>query len=84
MAPPRSKNMSHRMGRRGLVPTLGRDGASTGNYLTNLCRAGSKVRMMLLPGVGHLSVARDSADVAVPMDGRPFAGIFPPSDCANR
>jgi acetyl esterase/lipase len=55
--------------------------AVTTNYMTNLCRAGSKVRMVLLPGVGHLSVGRDSADAAVQWMANRFAGISPPSDC---
>ena len=58
--------------------------AVTENYMTNLCRAGSKVRMMLLPGVGHLSVGRDSADAAVQWMADRFANISPPSDCAAK
>jgi acetyl esterase/lipase len=58
--------------------------AVTENYMTNLCRAGSKVRMMLLPGVGHLSVGRDSADDAVQWMADRFAGVSPPSDCASK
>jgi pimeloyl-ACP methyl ester carboxylesterase len=56
----------------------------TENYMTNLCRAGSKVRMMLLPGVGHLSVGRDTADAAVQWMADRFAGISPPSDCTSK
>jgi pimeloyl-ACP methyl ester carboxylesterase len=56
----------------------------TENYMTNMCRAGSKVRMMLLPGVGHLSVGRDSADAAVQWMADRFAGVSPPSDCAAK
>ena len=58
--------------------------AVTENYMTDLCRAGSKVRMMLLPGVGHLSVGRDSADAAVQWMADRFANISPPSDCATK
>jgi pimeloyl-ACP methyl ester carboxylesterase len=58
--------------------------AVTENYMTALCRAGSKVRMMLLPGVGHLSVGRDSADAAVQWMADRFANISPPSDCATK
>jgi hypothetical protein len=58
--------------------------AVTDNYMTDLCRAGSKVRMMLLPGVGHLSVGRDSADAAVQWMSDRFAGISPPSDCVTK
>jgi pimeloyl-ACP methyl ester carboxylesterase len=55
--------------------------AVTENYMTNLCRAGSKVRMMLLPGVGHLSVGRDSAGAVTQWMADRFAGVSPPSDC---
>jgi hypothetical protein len=56
----------------------------TENYMTNLCRAGSKVRMMLLPGVGHLSVGRDSADAAVQWMADRFAGHSSPSNCVTK
>jgi acetyl esterase/lipase len=58
--------------------------AVTENYMTKLCRAGSKVRMMLLPGVGHLSVGRDSANAAVQWMADRFAGISPPNDCVAK
>jgi acetyl esterase/lipase len=58
--------------------------AVTENYMSNLCGAGSKVRMILLPGVGHLSVGRDSADAAVQWMADRFAGDSPPSDCPAR
>jgi pimeloyl-ACP methyl ester carboxylesterase len=58
--------------------------AVTEKYMTDLCRAGSKVRMMLLPGVGHLSVGHDSADAAVQWMADRFANISPPSDCAAK
>jgi predicted esterase len=58
--------------------------AVTENYMTDLCRAGSKVPMMLLPGVGHLLVGRDSADAAVQWRADRFANLSPPSDCATK
>jgi acetyl esterase/lipase len=58
--------------------------AVTENYMSNLCSAGSKVRMMILPGVGHLSVGRDSADAVVQWMADRFAGDSPPSDCATK
>jgi hypothetical protein len=58
--------------------------AVTENYMTTLCHAGSKVRMMLLLGVGHGSAGRDSADAAVQWMADRFAGISPPNDCVPR
>jgi acetyl esterase/lipase len=55
--------------------------AVTENYMTTLCNAGSKVRMTLLPGVGHGPAGRDSADAAVQWMADRFAGIPPPNDC---
>jgi acetyl esterase/lipase len=55
--------------------------AVTEKYMANLCRAGSKVRMMLMPGVGHGFAGRDGAGAAVQWLADRFAGIFPPNDC---
>jgi acetyl esterase/lipase len=61
----------------------------TENYTTNLCRAGSKVRMMLLPGVGHLSVGVTAQTPAVQWMADRFASISrrataPPSSTTDR
>jgi acetyl esterase/lipase len=50
-------------------------------YKGRLCSAGNPVRMVLLPGVGHAFVARDSAVAAVEWIGNRFAQQSPPSDC---
>jgi acetyl esterase/lipase len=53
----------------------------TQDYMQRLCRAGSKVRMVLMPGVGHGFAARDSANAAVDWMADRFAGYAAPSDC---
>jgi acetyl esterase/lipase len=55
--------------------------AVTESYMQSLCKAGSPVRMLALPKVGHAFIGRDSASAAVDwmtdrFDGRPTA-----SDC---
>jgi alpha-beta hydrolase superfamily lysophospholipase len=52
-------------------------------YLQQQCKAGSKVTMMWVPGVGHGLVARDSADAAVGWMMDRFAGRVAPSDCGG-
>jgi hypothetical protein len=47
------------------------------------CRAGSKVRMMWVQGVGHGFVARDSADAAVSWMMDRFADRPVLSDCGR-
>jgi hypothetical protein len=47
------------------------------------CRAGSKVTMMWVQGVGHGFVARDSADAAVTWMMDRFADQPAPSDCGR-
>lgn len=37
----------------------------TESYMRSLCKAGSAVRMMVLPDVGYAFIGRDSADAAV-------------------
>jgi dipeptidyl aminopeptidase/acylaminoacyl peptidase len=39
--------------------------AVTEDYMRSLCKAGSPVRMMAVPKVGHAFIGRDSADEAV-------------------
>jgi pimeloyl-ACP methyl ester carboxylesterase len=52
-------------------------------YMQRQCRAGSKVTMMWVQGVGHGFVARDSADAAVTWMMDRFAGQPAPSDCGR-
>jgi len=52
-------------------------------YMQRQCKAGSKVTMMWVPGVGHGFVARDSADNAVAWMMDRFAGKPAPSDCGK-
>jgi len=53
----------------------------TANYVSRLCRGGSRVRMLTVPGVGHGSIARDAADSAVEWMAERLAGTPAPSDC---
>jgi acetyl esterase/lipase len=57
--------------------------AVTQDYMTRLCKAGSKVRMLLMPGVGHGFAGRDSADAAVAWMAERFARTAAPSDCGG-
>jgi acetyl esterase/lipase len=52
-------------------------------YMQRQCKAGGKVAMMRVPGVGHGFVARDSADAAVAWMMDRFAGRPAPSDCGK-
>jgi pimeloyl-ACP methyl ester carboxylesterase len=52
-------------------------------YMQRQCKAGGKVSMMWVPGVGHGFVARDSADNAVAWMMDRFAGKPAPSDCGR-
>jgi acetyl esterase/lipase len=52
-------------------------------YMDRLCRAGSPVRMLLMSGVGHAFIARDSAKAALDWIRDRFAGIQPPSNCSG-
>ena len=55
----------------------------TRGYMQRQCKAGGKVAMMWVPGVGHGFVARDSADTAVAWMMDRFAGRPAPSDCGR-
>jgi acetyl esterase/lipase len=57
--------------------------AVTQDYMTRLCKAGSKVRMLMLPGVGHGFAGRDSANAAVEWMAERFSGTTAPSDCSG-
>jgi acetyl esterase/lipase len=55
----------------------------TWNYMGRLCGAGSKVRLIMLPGVSHGLAAAKSADAAVAWIADRFAGRPVPSDCKS-
>jgi alpha-beta hydrolase superfamily lysophospholipase len=55
--------------------------AVTAGYKNKLCAAGSRVRFVWLPGVGHGLTGRDSADAAVAWMADRFAGVPSPNDC---
>jgi len=55
----------------------------TKDYMSALCRAGSRVRMLVLPKSNHGYIARDSAASAVAWVADRFAGAEPPSDCTQ-
>jgi acetyl esterase/lipase len=55
----------------------------TQNYMKRLCRAGSKVQMVVLPNANHGFIARDSAQAAVQWMADRFAGLPAPSDCSD-
>jgi len=55
--------------------------AVTKDYMSELCRAGSSVRMVSLPDVNHGFIARDSAAAAVDWMADRFAGKSAPNDC---
>lgn len=53
----------------------------TQNYMKRLCVAGSKVKWIFMPTVGHGFAGRNSASAAVQWIADRFAGQSPPSDC---
>jgi pimeloyl-ACP methyl ester carboxylesterase len=55
--------------------------AVTRDYVNRACRAGDKVRLVILPGVGHGFAGRDSAAAAIQWIAARFAGDAPPDDC---
>jgi acetyl esterase/lipase len=55
----------------------------TQDYMQRLCKAGSRVRLLLMPGVGHGLAAADSARRAVAWIADRFAGAAVPSDCGG-
>ena len=52
-------------------------------YMQRQCKAGGKVTIKWVPGVGHGFVARDSANAAVAWMMARFAGQPAPSDCGK-
>jgi hypothetical protein len=55
----------------------------TRDYMGKLCKAGGKVRLMMLPNIGHGRAAQASTMAAVNWMTDRFAGETPPSDCTN-
>jgi acetyl esterase/lipase len=55
--------------------------AVTQAYKVRLCKAGSKVKTLLMPGVSHGFIGYDSADAAADWMADRFQGYTPPSDC---
>jgi acetyl esterase/lipase len=55
----------------------------TQDYMQRLCKAGSKVRLLIMPGVGHGLAAHDSAKAAVDWMADRFAGSSVPDDCRH-
>jgi acetyl esterase/lipase len=55
----------------------------TAAYMQRLCRAGSRVRMLVMANVNHGFAGRDSAAAAVGWIGDRFAGRPAPSDCGG-
>jgi alpha-beta hydrolase superfamily lysophospholipase len=55
----------------------------TEDYMKKLCLAGSRVRMMLMPNIGHDRAAQASTATVVRWIDDRFAGETPPNDCSN-
>jgi acetyl esterase/lipase len=55
----------------------------TRDYMSKLCKAGSKVRLMMLPNVGHGRAAQASTMAAVNWMTDRLADETPPNDCTN-
>ena len=54
----------------------------TRDYVSKICKAGSKVKMIILPNIGHGRAAQASTIAAVNWMTERFAGEPPPNDCA--
>jgi acetyl esterase/lipase len=57
--------------------------AVTEGYMSKLCTAGSAVRFVSLPGIGHGRAAQASTREAVDWISDRFAGVTPPNDCGT-
>ncbi|WP_375778758.1 alpha/beta fold hydrolase [Bradyrhizobium sp. ma5] len=55
----------------------------TRDYMSKLCGAGSKVKLMILPNIGHGRAAQASTMAAVNWTSDRFAGAAVPDDCAR-
>jgi pimeloyl-ACP methyl ester carboxylesterase len=56
----------------------------TSEYTHRLCEAGSSVRLVTLPGVGHAFIARNAAPAAIDWMANRFAGLPAPNDCRRQ
>ncbi len=57
--------------------------AVTRDYMAKTCKAGSKVKLVMLPDIGHGRAAQASTMEAVNWIADRFAGAVPPDDCAR-
>jgi acetyl esterase/lipase len=55
----------------------------TRGYMRRLCEAGSKVRLLLMPAVGHPTAGRDAASAAADWMADRFEGKAAPDDCGK-
>jgi acetyl esterase/lipase len=55
----------------------------TRDYMGKLCKAGSEVRMLIMPNIGHGRAAQASTMQAVNWMTDRFADEAPPNDCTN-
>ena len=57
--------------------------AVTRDYFARACRAGARVRIVMMPRVGHGLAGRNAAHAAVAWIADRFAGVPAPSDCGS-
>jgi acetyl esterase/lipase len=55
----------------------------TRDYAARLCGAGSKVRLLTMPNIGHGRAAQASTEALLGWASERFAGTPPPDDCAR-
>ena len=55
----------------------------TQEYASALCRAGSKVRTLFMPDIGHARAAQASTRAVLDWTSDRFAGKPPPTDCSQ-
>lgn len=55
----------------------------TENYVRRICARGDVVRLVLMPGVTHHDIAKDSAQLAVEWMAERFAGAPAPNNCSQ-
>jgi pimeloyl-ACP methyl ester carboxylesterase len=55
----------------------------TQDYAKALCSAGSKVRMLVMPNIGHGRAAQASTEAVLDWTSNRFAGKPPPDDCSR-
>ena len=54
----------------------------TRDYMSKICKAGGKVKMLILPNIGHGRAAQASTTEAVSWIADRFAAEAPPNDCS--